>query len=826
MIDLRIMMGHRFWRTAARIAWRDLGASRGQAAFILAAMAVSIAGVGGVHSAARVARASLQRDARAWLGGDAAVDTGEPIGDEQVAALDRRRASGVDYTLVTWVLSMAASDQSPDAGFITVKAIDPAVHPFHGSIALQPPGTLQQSLSPETVVVSEATLERLHVRRGDEIRIGGKPFRIAASYRTEPERTMGILSFGMSCILSHEGFARAGIVRGGNAPRNRVLLRLPAGADLAEARRWLQQLVPEGKVTDYRDANRQEISRFEAAATFLSITAFLALVLGTGGVAIAVRQHVEQGMTKLAIMKVTGAQSWQIAVIFAMQIVWLMAGALAIGVPLGIATRAPLLWMARKYAVLDAAPLVDFRAIVESAAVAAFALCPVLAQPFAVVRRTRPMQLLRAAADGATGVRAPLVSAASCLVLAATAFWMLGSWRTALTMTAALAAALGMAVVATSAILVGIRALIHWRPQAIPATLRQGLANLYRPGNRMQVILVSLAMGFMMMLATFQSAGVVVKAIAKTVPYAGFDLLVAGFENEHRGRVERALRDNPAVRSVRMTTQTRMRLTKVNGIPVESIDGAKGGTWHVVYCSGDSTHAGATISDDVARRLGIQTGARLEFSTRSGTADVVVRSTRALTPSERFWFTIEVDCSRIAGLPLVHQAMVNVKPGESAAVRAALNAQFPSLAVIAPEEIAETIGDVTANAVFLVRFVAWYAIGAGLCVLIAIVSASRTARLNEMAILSALGASRRKLLQVYTVEFCAIGLLSGVLGSIAACGASALVLGEIFGRYEFQADWRSAAVTVLVAAAGTAVAGWLPSYRLLRRKPLEILRGD
>ena len=98
----------------------------------------------------------------------------------------------------------------------------------------------------------------------------------------------------------------------------------------------------------------------------------------------------------------------------------------------------------------------------------------------------------------------------------------------------------------------------------------------------MGTILVSLAMGFMMMLMTFQSASAVVKAIAGTVPFAGFDLLVVGFEDRHRSRVERTLRDNPGVRSVRMTTQTRMRLTKVNGIPLESIDSAAGGTWHVV----------------------------------------------------------------------------------------------------------------------------------------------------------------------------------------------------------------------------------------------------
>jgi putative ABC transport system permease protein len=830
MIGVRIMMGHRFWRTAAKIAWRDLHASRGQSVFILAAMAVSLAGAGGVHSAARAAREFLLRDARSWLAGDVCVDTGEPIGDDQVAALDRLRAGGTEWTLVTWVITMAASDQSPDAGYIAVKAIDPQVYPFHGSFTTEPPEALRNALDAESALVSEATLERLQVHRGDTIRIGGKPFRIAASFRTEPERYAGIYSFGMRCILSQEGYARTGIARGGNPPRNRILLRLPAGADLATARQWLQELVPEGKVSDYRDANRQEVSRFEAAATFLNITAFLALVLGCGGVAIAVRRHVEQGMYKLAIVKVVGGRSSQISSIFTMQILWLMAGALAVGIPLGIATRAPLLWMLRQYVDLPATPAVDFRAILESAAVAVLALCPVLAQPFAAARRARPAQLLRGyAAWAPRPAEAAGPALFSCAVLAVVAWWMLGSWKTALLLGGALVAALAIAAASTSLLLRLIRIAIHSCAPAGSSSLRLGLMNLYRPGNRTGTILVSLAMGFLMMIATFQSAAVVVRAIAETMPYVGFDLLVAGFEEAHRIGVETFLRAQPGVAGVQTMTQTRMRLTKVDGVPLQLLSDTGGGTWHVVYCSDAPAHGGTprvTVADDLARKLGIGAGSRLEFASKSGVREVVVSGTRVLQASERFWFTFSVDCNSMEGLSLFHQAAVRVKPGRLAEVRANLNAKYPSLAVIAPEEIAETIRAVTANAAWLVRFIAFYAIGSGLCVLIAIVSASRNARLREIAILSALGATRSKILRMSAVEFCAIGLLAGAMGSLAGCAVAAVILGEIFHRLEFAPDWAAAAGAVVFAAAATFLAGWLPAYRLLRRKPLESLRGE
>ena len=101
----------------------------------------------------------------------------------------------------------------------------------------------------------------------------------------------------------------------------------------------------------------------------------------------------------------------------------------------------------------------------------------------------------------------------------------------------------------------------------------------------------------------------------------------------------------------------------------------------------------------------------------------------------------------------------------------------------------------------------------------------RTERAREMAIYAALGASRRTLVRIYSVEFCALGLLAGAMGTLGAYVVTAAVLGQIFHRLKLPADWRivllaPAAVVLVLAAA------WLPSYHLLRRKPFEVLRGE
>src|ERR1035437_932835 len=129
--------------------------------------------------------------------------------------------------------TMAASDQSPDPAFVSVKAVDPAEYPFYGRLALSPPLTLEEALREDTAAVSEEVLDRLQVRLGDPILVAGQPFRIAAQIRDDPSRFSNDLGLGMRCILSQQAFARTGIAGAGNSVRNRVLLRLPDGMDVA-----------------------------------------------------------------------------------------------------------------------------------------------------------------------------------------------------------------------------------------------------------------------------------------------------------------------------------------------------------------------------------------------------------------------------------------------------------------------------------------------------------------------------------------------------------------------------------------------------------------
>ncbi len=55
---------------------------------------------------------------------------------------------------------------------------------------------------------------------------------------------------------------------------------------------------------------------------------------------------------------------------------------------------------------------------------------------------------------------------------------------------------------------------------------------------------------------------------------------------------------------------------------------------------------------------------------------------------------------------------------------------------------------------------------------------------------------------------------------------SALVFRILFYRNEIAIHWTTAAIAMVLCPLITIAAGWLPLYRLLRQRPLEILRVE
>jgi putative ABC transport system permease protein len=472
---------------------------------------------------------------------------------------------------------------------------------------------------------------------------------------------------------------------------------------------------------------------------------------------------------------------------------------------------------------------------------AGIALLLVLPHPLLLIRQVRPLAILRgvAASENPAYPRkwTAVAFAVACIALGAIAARTVTSWVSAGFLVAALAVSLGLAVLLAAA---AVHLLDRCGRGIRHPAVRQGLRNLARPSLGTHTLIASMALGLTILITTFAAQRVVAEAVVDSLPFDDANLFVAGFEAQHRDEIRTFLAAQAGVAApISLVTQTRLRLARVNGTPVEQLQRLKRPdaapeTWRDIGCLPDSqSQAGGslpprvTVADDVATLLGATTGSLLEFEARGRTISATVAAVRRMSRAEKLWYTFTLDCAALDPQPaLFHLAAVRIDPAHLQSARQAVATRFPMVAVLTAQDVAAAIVQVSRDALALTRIVASYAMLASLAVLAAAVAASRRARLHELAILAALGASRNTLLRIYTVELAAIGITAALIAGVLSLGFLSVVLSAILQRAEFVFPWQAIGAAVLASMLLTVAAGWLPLYRSLRRRPMESLRQD
>jgi putative ABC transport system permease protein len=233
-----------------------------------------------------------------------------------------------------------------------------------------------------------------------------------------------------------------------------------------------------------------------------------------------------------------------------------------------------------------------------------------------------------------------------------------------------------------------------------------------------------------------------------------------------------------------------------------------------------------SVSEEAARLLQVKPGTRLVFSSfgRTIAARVAaIHRTESIRPGAQVEFTFSPGA--LDGLPASYYGGMRVRAADVPALQRAAWRAYPTVTVINAADVLEIVQDVIDNVATVVRFVSLFAILAGAVVLASSVTGTRLRRMREMAVLKALGATRRRLAAIYSMELAAIGVVAGVLGSLLATGFSALLLNRLFEsdlRLDVLPNALAVAATAFVSLAG----GWAAGYRHLNQKPLDVLRDE
>lgn len=832
------------WSTAWRIARRDLSARFRGLRLLLVCLFLGVGALAAIGTLTGTIERELATRGRAILGGDIELAVWQRgLSEAERAALARLG----QVSEGTRLQAMATAGEA--AAPVELKAVD-ARWPMVGRLRLAD-GREVGAPPRGTAWIAEGAAERLGVRRGDAIRIGGQPVTVGGIIADEPDRLGEGLSLGPPVIVGSDLPQRAGLLAPGAMYRSKTRVSFTGQrSPEAEIERLKKAFPDAGFQYRTRDNAAPGADRFvKQMGEFLTLVGLAALTIAGIGIGGGVSSYLEARRTSIATLKVVGATSADIARIYLLQILAAgLVGSLA-GLAAGVLVT-PLLASALGTLLPVASGFVFAPGALARAAAYGLLVALVFAAPPLLRARDYPaMALMRArvAPLAALGRRALLpvglgVAAIVALALGSanrigvTALFLAGSAAVLL-----LLYGLGRAIRAGAARLP--------RPQG--PLLRTALGNLHRPGAQTGALVTALGFGLsaFVLLAAVQTsldANIRARVPAKAPDYFVLDIpkgRVGEFEAAVRSVAPAAkIRAIPALRGAILAYGAEGRMTRtadLKEVPegAWALRGERGLTYAETLPEGNSLTAGkwwpkdyagpplVSLDERLASAAGLKLGDKITVGVLGVERSATIASLRRIDwDSLGFNYVLVFSPNALQDAPHNFAATIDLPAGGAKAdlLRRLVKA-FPSSSVIETGGLLKDARALLTQMSLAILAAASVTVLAGIAVLLGAIAAARASRLYDNVILRVLGASRRQLLLLQLIEY---GALAALLAAVALALGMGIAWGIVTRLFEF--DWLPDWPTVLaVLGAGTvlvigfALAGSLP---LLRAKPAQALR--
>src|SRR6185503_1335338 len=314
--------------------------------------------------------------------------------------------------------------------------------------------------------------------------------------------------------------------------------------------------------------------------SFLGIVGLIALLLGGIGVASGVHAFVMRKIDTVAILRCLGATSMQVLIIYVLQAAAMgFVGALA-GAALGVALQYALPVVLRDFLPVDVSVSLAPSAIGLGLGIGVWVALIFALRPLLALRRISPLQTLRRESDASVMRIAQRDSAAMVVSLAIVAsvlviaFERAGDPMRALGYSAGVAVAIGSLWI--TAVLLSKLARRAVRP-ALPFVARQGVANLYRPGNQTRSVILALGFGVFLMSTLYQVQHNLLRQLDLKLEQSRANLVFFDVQQDQERTVDSLVRA-AGQRVVQTAPIVPMRIAAINGKTVAELlaDTARG----------------------------------------------------------------------------------------------------------------------------------------------------------------------------------------------------------------------------------------------------------
>ncbi len=772
-------------------------------------------------------------------------------------------------------ISMLYFIKGQGSRLVQVKALE-GRYPFYGEIETTPAIAVKSLARGNNTLIDKTVMLQFNARPGDSVKLGNINFVIGGYLDNAPGQT-GVTAMVTPIVyIPMQYLAQTGLAQEGSRINYFYYYKFNKAADLTATLKKIRPLLEkEGIEFETVASKKQSIGRsFEDLNRFLSLSGFVALLLGCIGVGSAIHVYVREKLAAISTLRCLGVKAWEAFFIYLIQITFIgMLGAVA-GSALGTCIQFLLPLILKDILPVAFTMQISWMAILQGV-ITGILISVLFALPSLLsVRNISPLNAIRLSFEESKTRFEPLkllVYLIIFLFVLGFTYLQMNSWLQAMVFTGGILVAI--------LIFYGVSVLLLWLVRKIlPASAgyawRQGFSNLYRPNNQTLMLIVAIGLSTALIATLYFLQGILISRVSLSSGKSQANIIVFDIQTDQEKAVVGLTKGFklPVMKQVPVVT---MRFDEINGRsasqaaladsvekhgergkrgekPAEEDQGPRESssrafkseiraTYEYQLTSTEELTSGKWVgrvksaSDTVyvslderyAERLNVKVGDKIRFNVQGTLIPTVVGSLRKVNwATAQTNFRVVFPEGVLEEAPQFHVLMTRVPDaGISAKFQAAVVRNFPNVTVIDMGLLLKLLDELLGKISFVIRFMASFSMITGWIVLVSAVRSSKNQRLREIVLLRTMGARGNQILAITAIEYLFLGALSAATGILIALAASSAL-----AQLSFGAVFVPPLLPVLILFVGitmvVVITGMLGSRSVLHQSPLEVLRKD
>ena len=834
-----------------KMAWRDSRSNRGRLLLFVSSIIVGIAALVAINSFGRNLEETIRSESRSIVGADLVLSSRSPFPEElesRIAEWPAEEAREITFA------SMAYFPRVDGTRLITVRALE-GNYPFYGTLETTPVNAADDFRRDGSALVDYSVILQYELELGDTVKLGNQVFPIAGYIQKVPGQAEAASMVAPRIYIPMDQLENTGLIRFGSRVNYRKLFKFDNSGSTASLLEGIESLNRKHRIRS-RTAEQQGAGVGSAAGNmygFLNLVAFIALLLGSIGVASAIHVYIKMKLPSLAVLRCVGARIRQTFYIYLIQTLVIGTIGSLIGVILGVGIQVLLPDLFASLLPVQVDFAISWRSAIEGLVVG-LGICMLFALlPLLTVRKVSPLSAIRTNIESQTDGRDPLrLLLYAVIAIAATLFAISQTARVDVGLSFIAGVAIAFAALSALALLLmwGVK---RFFPSGWRYEWRQSLANLYRPNNQTLVLMLSIGLGTFLISTLYFTQDTLLSQVATLDRDKQPNLMMFDIQADQVEGVEELVRsfDLPVIQNVPIVTT---RLAAIKGRTVEEIDAdstseIKGwalkreyrvtyrdtlfsteevveGDW-VGTQPADSDTIFVSLETGIVRDLNVQLGDQLTFDVQGVKMPAIIKSIRKVD-----WQRVQPNFFAVFPRGVIDDApQFNVlvtrvaDQAQSSKLQQAMVKAFPNVSSVDLDLILKTVEKIIDQISFVIRFMALFSILTGLIVLSAAVITTRYQRIRESVLLRTLGAVKQQVNRIMMLEYFYLGALAGLTGMLLSL-LSSWALAYFMFDLTFVPSVQPLAIILALVVMMTVGLGMLNSRKIADRPPLEILRNE